>query len=108
MANYTYEAVNPTLIENTVMQIMYIDGNPRVYTIIPANGFVLHDNTLDWTGVDFNTYEEVFYLGYTVGTVTCPVSYDFENNPREFYTVPADSVPADQIFGGVNNDHEVM
>lgn len=32
---------------------------------------------------------------------------DFVANPREFYTVPESSVPADQIFGGGGNNHEI-
>lgn len=107
MATYRYEDVNPTLIANTTMQkvIRVEDNVHRTYRITPNNGYVLHDKDLDFTTPeDYETY----IAGYTTGTCTCAASYDFAVNPREFYAVPADSVPADQIFGGGDNDHETM
>ena len=102
MATITYENVNPPLIENTVMQKVLRDGVHRTYYITPAAGYVLHDKNYDDTTVT------PVVLGYRTSTASVAASYDFTANPREFYAVPADSVPADQIFGGVNNDHEVM
>jgi hypothetical protein len=103
----TKEPVTPTLIENTTMVLGYADGIARGYEITPNAGYVLHDNTLDWTDTDPETFEEVFKLGFARGTKTCGVNYDFEANPREFYAVPETEIPGDQIFGGVNNDHEI-
>lgn len=105
MAIITYEDVIPTLIENTTMQIRYIDGVARVYTITPIDGYVLHDQKRDWIDMDPITGEETPYLGYTTGTATCAMNYDFNTNPREFYAVLETSVPADQIFG-IHPDHE--
>lgn len=111
----TYEPVNPSLIENTIMQKRLSDGVHRTYTIKAVDGYVLHDNANDWQGVDENGMplfdengEPVMVLGYSIGTVTCAANYDFVANPRDFYAVPVDSVPADQIFGGIDNNHEVM
>lgn len=105
---FTYEDVNPTLIPNTTMQKRFIDGVHKQYLITPVDGYVLHDSVGNWTEMDPITGEEITKEAYYTGTCTCAASYDFTANPREFYAVPADSVPADQIFGGVNNDHEVM
>jgi hypothetical protein len=60
--------------------------------------------------VDPNTMEETgeIILGYRTSTASCPASYDFTTNPREFYAVLESSIPADQIFGGGNNGHETM
>ena len=101
---YTYEDVNPTLIANTAMQRMLKDGVFKVYRITPNEGYVLHDKDLDFT-----TPEDLEnpVQGYTTGTCTCAAWYDFAANPREFFAVPADSVGADQIFGG-DTDHEIM
>lgn len=107
MANFTYEDIIPSLIENTVMQKMLKDGIHKTYVIGPTDGYVLHDASRDWIYIDPNTMEETLKLGYTTGTATVAASYDFAANPRELYAVPADSVPADQIFGGGGN-HEVM
>lgn len=108
MAVITYEDMNPALIANTTMRKLLSDGVHRVYDITPVDGYVLHDKARDWEEEDPETFEMVTKLGYTTGTASCAASYDFTANPREFYAVPADSVPADQIFGGVNNNHEVM
>lgn len=108
MAVVTYEDVIPSLIANTTMRKLLSDGVHRVYYITPVDGYVLHDNAVDWTDIDPETGEEITITSYYTGTCSCGANYDFTANPREFYAVPADSVPADQIFGGVNNDHEVM
>lgn len=105
----TYEDMNPSLIENTTMKKVFRDGVHSTYRITPVDGYVLHDNAYDTPLVDPETLEETgeVILGYRTTMASCAASYDFEANPREFYAVPADSVPADRIFG-VGNDHEVM
>lgn len=108
MATWTYEAVTPTPIANTIVEKVYRDGVHMVYRVAPIDGYVLHDNTRDWIDTDPETMEEVLKLGYTTGSTTCPTNYDFTVNPRELYAVPEDSVPADQVFGVGNNNHEVM
>lgn len=104
---YTYEEVIPTPIENATVKKAIRNGVFASYRVTPNDGYVLHDNERDWYNTDMETMGEVLYLGYTTGTATCGANYDFTVNPREFYAVPEDSVPADQIFGGVNNDHVV-
>lgn len=98
MAN-VYENVIPSLIENTNIQLRVMNGTPFTYRISPISGYVLHDTARDWNETDICTGETTHYQGYGRGTSTCPASYDFTANPREFFAVPEDSVPADQIFG---------
>ena len=108
---YTREEVIPSLIPNTTMYKNLRDGMQHTtYAIAPVEGYVLHDKNRDWYGFDPITGElnAEPTLGFTTGTTTCPADYDFTVNPREFYAVPEDSVPADQIFGGGGNDHKVM
>ena len=99
--------------DNTIQQAYY-DNNTNellVYDIAPVSGYVLHDNTRDFEMPDFANNPDVFIfkLGYTRGSTSVPADYDFEANPRELYAVLESEVPADQIFGGGdNNDHEVM
>ena len=104
---YTYEDVNPSLIEHTNMKKAYDNGNFVSYRIAPIEGYVLHDKARDYTDMNPDTMEETFKLGYTTATASCGANYDFTANPREFYAIPESSVPADQIFG-VGNNHEVM
>ena len=96
------------IIENTTME-KYVDGNgiERVYIIAPIEGYVIHNNARDWTEIDPETNEEILFEGFTTGSVSVPITYDFVANPFNLYTKLASEVPADQIFGGGNNE-EVM
>lgn len=95
----TYEDLIHTLIANTTMQKVYYNGTFRGYYIRPIDGYVLHDNAGDWTDVDSETGKEITITSYYTDTCSCGANYDFMANPRDFYAVPSDSVPADQIFG---------
>lgn len=106
MAN-TYEEMNPSPIENARVQKSFRDGVLKAYYINSNSGYVLHDNARDWMDEDPETGEEVLKLGFTRGTASCGANYDFATNPRGFYAIPKNEVPADQIFGAGNN-HEVM
>lgn len=106
----TYEEINPSPIENATVRQSYRDGVAGSFYINANEGYVLHDNTLDSPVYDEITGEETgnIILGYSEGTKTCRANYDWDANPREFYAVLRDNVPADQIYSGGNNDHEVM
>lgn len=104
------------IIENTTMQIYSNDRGDVAYYITPVDGYVLHDNARDWEAFDEETgdliYDEngntIIVQGFTQGTASCSINYDFNANPREFFTKLENEVPADQIFGVGNNEHEVM
>ena len=110
MAIYTSEPVTPSLIENTTMQKNFRDGVATTYYITPNEGYVLHDKRMDDEVIDEITLMPTgeVILGYRTSTASCHASYDFTVNPWEFYAVPENSVPADRIFGGANNNHEAM
>ena len=95
------------IIENTTME-KYVDGNgiERVYIIAPIEGYVIHNNARDWT--EEIDGEEVVKEGFTTGSVSVPITYDFEANPFNLYTKLASEVPSDQIFGNNEPEHEVM
>lgn len=106
------------IIPNTTMQI-YTNGQgvDLAYYITPIEGYVIHDKARDFQAVDPDTFDPLFdengdpimVQGFTTATASCGLNYDFEANPREFFTKPENEVPADQIFGGGgNNDHEIM
>ena len=126
MPTITYEDIAPSLIPNTTMQKWIMDGVHKAYRIKPIVGYVLHANNLDEQLFDENTMESIgVKFGYSPSGVyvTCGANYDFtahtvidENGNtytaygnRDFFAVPENTVPEDQIFGGgSNNDHEVM
>lgn len=114
-----YIDVEP-IIPNTTMQkaIHPTTGRELSYKITVNEGYVIHDKGRDYTtdvlDENGNTVLDengnpvtVFKQGFTTGSTTCGINYDFEANPREFFTLPESEVPADQVFG-VNNDHEIM
>lgn len=107
----TYEGVTPPLIENTIMQKMFINGVHNAYYIAPAEGYVIHDKMYDEEVIDDETHEPTgeIRLGYTGGTISVGANYDFVANPREVYAVLRSTVDENYIFGGGDdNDHEVM
>lgn len=96
-------------IANTTMLEKLRDGVLYMYALKAVEGYVLHDKANDYQDYEGpDDMEGVLKLGFTRGTVTCAASYDFAANPREFYAVPENSVPADQIFGLPAPDHEIM
>lgn len=96
----TYEDVNPTLIPNTTMKKMFIDGAAKTYHIMPNDGYVLHDKLLD----EYASYDDEgngigeLTLYYYPGMRTIAVWYDFEENPREFYAVPESNEKGDETI----------
>lgn len=93
--------------ENTTMNKVFINEVHKLYEIKAVDGYVLHDKNLDIVIEDEfgNTHCE---LWYTPNEVSCLTNYDFVANPREFYTVPRNTISEDVILGGSNNDHEIM
>lgn len=127
----TTEPMETTLIPNTTMNKKYVDGIFKVYEIIPNSGYVLHDRQNDI----FDNYDDdgngigepavmLFGLGgctvrydYDFTTITAGTITDIDGNeiavnkvgPYELFAIPQSLIPADQIYGGGdNNDHEVM
>lgn len=110
-----YEEIIPSPIENVTIKKGIVDGVHRNYNIEPNEGYILHDKGYDYTVTDEITGEETLILGYRRTMASCSKTqlvFDENNNvvinTREFYAVPENSVPADQIFGTTNPDHEVM
>lgn len=99
--------------ENTTMEAFYNNENVlRSYYIAPIEGYLLHDTQYDFDVYDDETGEPTGevkkgYIPYPA-SVTVGYNYNFEANPREIYAVPADTIPADQIFNNGEPEHEVM
>lgn len=103
---WTYEDLIPTLIPNTTMQKGFnANGVHKIYVITPNPGYVLHDAASDQPDEEAGTVT----LAFASGSCSCGANYDFVANPREFYAIPEEDVPENSvIYGGVDNDHEVM
>ena len=83
----TYQDVKPSLIPNTTMVKVFFDGVHKKYRITPNEGYKLHVKGRDQDNVDPVTGERIFKLGYIGTTVSFDASYNFEENPQEFYAV---------------------
>lgn len=80
-----------SIIPNTTAQ-KYINDNgiEIALWIRPMEGYVLHDSNCDiWFDIDGNELTDPM-LGFRSTVVTCPTNYDFETNPRGFYTITGD------------------
>lgn len=122
MAVWTYEDIIPSLIENTVMRKGFSDGEHVIYTIQAVEGYVLHNTALDSYAPDYETGGSTLVLGYTTAEISCNAHYAFTPTQvtavngqtvtaygsREIYAIPSTEVPTDQIFGGGDNNHEIM
>ena len=120
--DWTTEDVTPSLIPNTTMQKRLLDGVVKTYHITANDGYGLHDKDADGLENDFVTPIELF----AVGTISVRYDYDFDNvvngtyngvngviqvqkvGAKELFAVPLTEIPADNIYGGGDNDHEVM
>lgn len=84
-----YKETEP-LIENTVCEARIgKDGKVISYRIKAAEGYLLHETTLDEKIIDENTGQETGEIkkGFTASYITAGAGYDFVKNPREIYCV---------------------
>ena len=92
MKNGVHKKLEETLIPNTVMEIILIDGIETAYVITPEKGYKLHAKELDHPIFDEESMTETneIELGFTEGIKSCSINYNFAENPREFYAVESD------------------
>ena len=128
MAIITKEDVIPSLIPNTTMKKGFVDGVLKRYEITPINGYVLHnrrDDIFENYDDDGNGIGEPTLMYFASGGCTVRYDYDFTSitagtitdvdgneitvnkvGAYEIFAIPQSSVPADQIYGVGDNDHE--
>ena len=75
-----YKEIEP-LIENTICEAREKDGKIISYRIRPADGYKLHEVTLD----EIDDETEKVILGFTNSYITAGAGYDFVKNKREIY-----------------------
>ena len=76
-------------LENTIFELMEKNGKAISYIIRPAEGYKLHEITLDEPVFDEETMKETGEMkkGYTTAYVTAGANYDFVKNERQIYAV---------------------
>lgn len=76
-----YRKIEPKL-ENTVFEAREGEnGEILSYRIFPAEGYKLHEITLDGKEIETGKVS----LGFTESYITAGAGYDFEKNEREIY-----------------------
>lgn len=82
-----YKEIEP-LIENTICEAREENGKVLSYRIRPAEGYKLHEITLDERVIDESGNETgEIRKGYTTSYITARAGYDFEKNEREIYSI---------------------
>lgn len=74
-------------LENTIFEAREENGEILSYRIRPAEGYKLHEVTLDESVCDENVTKitDKLKLGYTESYVTAGAGYDFDKNERQIY-----------------------
>ena len=88
------------IIENTSMLIY----DNKCYWIKPNMGYKLHEKDRDVEDIDPETGNPILIFGFNENISTCSINYDFENNEREFYTIPIDENPVANIKPATEED----
>lgn len=78
-----YKEIKP-LLDNILCEAREKNGKIVSYRIRPAEGYKLHEVTLD----EIDDKTEKVILGFTNSYITAGANYDFEKNEREIYAVP--------------------
>ena len=78
-----------TKIENAIMQERVNENGDVInYTILPCDGYKLHEKSRDEIVTDeYGNETGEIIKGYTSGLVTTLANYDFKENTREIYAV---------------------
>ncbi len=86
-----YKNIEP-LLENTVCEARKIENRVISYRIRPAEGFKLHEITLDEKVVEEENGVETGEIrkGFTKSYITAGADYDFVKNEREIYAIKSD------------------
>lgn len=94
-------------LDNTIFEAREENGEILSYRIRPAEGYKLHEVTLDEEVCDETTLEPTgkIKLGYTKSYVTTSGRYDFEKNDRKIYAKP--DTEEDEIVEPNSVDSEI-
>lgn len=115
MATVTREDLIPSLIANTNMQKMFVDGVHTGYSIEAIDGYGLHDKDSDVQADGIVVIEPIICFG--VGSMTVRKDYDFDNvvngtyngvngviqvqkiGAKKLFAIPLSEVGANNISG---------
>lgn len=100
-----YVIATDLVFPNITIERRYSNGEHRGYRMTANDGYVFYDTTANDVELDPETGEEISVIYYhTIAFL--PNNFNFDNFP--YVAVPRDSVDENYIFGGGNNDHEII
>ena len=105
MAVYTEELAKDFSFPHIDIYRRYTDGVMTGYNVLTHDGYVFYDTTANDTETDPDTMEEYPVTYYYTSRI---LTRYYNMNNFSLAAVPRDSVPADMIFGGGDNEHETM
>lgn len=105
MAVYTLEVATEYNFPNITVYKKLKDGIHYAWQVNPDSGYVMYNTAANDTELDPDT-EQPVPVTYYYTIMSCPLSYDFDN--FTWVAVPRESVDENYIFGGGDNDHEIM
>lgn len=102
-----YKSIEP-LIDNTICEAREVDGQIVSYRIQPADGYKLHEKSLDTPIMNEETFEETGKIkcGYTTVSTTIGANYDWDKNESRIYAIPIDE--EDEIIDAEVTDDSEM
>lgn len=104
-AVYTEEVATDIVFPNITICRQYADGVLYGYRAYPNEGYVMYDTTDNNIDFDAETGEEIS-VTYYYTMAGFPANFNFAN--FTWVAVPRSEVDENYIFGGGDNDHEVM
>lgn len=105
MAVYTQELATDIVFPNITVYRDYKDGVHYGYEVYTNEGYVMYNTAAEDYEIldpDVGPVPTTYYFTW----LSCPLNYNFAN--FTWVAVPRNTVPEDHIFGGGDNDHEVM
>lgn len=101
---FIYEVATEHNYPNLTVYKMFLNGNQSGWEVRANGGYVFYDTTANDVEMNEEGIEVPVTYYYTVRSF--PLNYNWVNFP--LVAVPRDSVDENYIFGGVENEPEIM
>lgn len=105
MAVYTQELATDIVFPHILVYRQYCDGVHYGYQVKTEDGYVMYNTAANDTELAPDTMEEIS-VTYYYTIMSCSFRTNFDN--FTWVAVPRGSVDENYIFGGGDNDHEIM
>lgn len=105
MATINYELATDIILPNITVERAYVNNELKAYRLTANAGYVMYRTDANDVTIDPDTLEEI-PITYYYRQASMNVRVPIEN--WTWVAVPESDAPADNIFGGGDNDHETI